>query len=970
MDAELQTVAQLLQATLDPRQHKQAEAELLKIQQEKPAFSLSLLQIVASESFPLNTRLSSALCFKNYIRFNYVDEEGRYKLPESTVVTIKNELIGLMIRVPSSIQAQLGEAISLIADSDFWQRWDTLVDDLVSRLTPDNAKVNNGVLEVAHSIFRRWRPLFRSDDLFAEINHVLGKFAEPFLQLLVSTDRQIEANKDNAAALKENFATMNLLVKLFYDLSCQDLPPAFEDNLQSVTTLLQKYLTYDNPHLHTDDDTEAGPLEFVKTDICEVLVLYVQKYEDAFGELLQPFITSVWNLLTTIGQETKYDLVISKGLHFLTAVCGIKKHAENFNNEGVLEQVVEKAILPSVSLRESDIEQFEDEPIEYIRKNLEGSDIDTRRRAATEFLRTLLGHFEPLLTKVVGKYVEHYFAKYAQDPKNEWRSKDAAIYLFSAIAARGASTSSHGVKTTNQLLNVVEFFQNNIASDLLNSEGVEPILKVDAINYLYTFRSQLTHEQWQAAFPPLVQNLASPNYVVYTYASIAVERVLSLVDDSGKHVFGKDQVQPYAKDLVEHLFHLIENDAAPEKIQENEFLMRCVMRVLIVIREGVIPITDTVLQHLINITEIISRNPSNPRFYYYHFEALGALIRYGAPSQPESFEEALYAPFAGILTNDIEEFKPYVFQLFAALLESRPSEALSEYYKALITPILMPDLWVSKGNVPALSRLLCSIIPRGAQDIVANNQIEAVLGVFQNLITKKAKLESYAFDILESVVSTFNGQTLVTYFPAILQLVYARLSAPNVTDAFKLRFVRFYHHVSALNDPKHGFGADYFIAASDSIQGDAYVPLYLTIILPFTQQLAKPIDRKTAAISLTKTLTDSDKFASKYVKGWTLTAGTLINLMVNAPMPVADDAVVVEQDVDDLTFGVGFTQLNTCRRQPKDAWPEMTDIKTWVAQYYRAGGQQGSGADAATLAGWVNERLNDELRTAFTACLS
>jgi exportin-2 (importin alpha re-exporter) len=59
---------------------------------------------------------------------SFQDEEGRYKLPESTVVTIKSELIGLMIRVPSSIQAQLGEAISLIADSDFWQRWDTLVD--------------------------------------------------------------------------------------------------------------------------------------------------------------------------------------------------------------------------------------------------------------------------------------------------------------------------------------------------------------------------------------------------------------------------------------------------------------------------------------------------------------------------------------------------------------------------------------------------------------------------------------------------------------------------------------------------------------------------------------------------------------------------------------------------------------------------------------------------------------------------
>ena len=81
-------------------------------------------------------------------------------------MAIKRELIGLMVSVPANLQAQLGEAISAIADSDFWQRWDTLVDDLISRLTPDNTVVNNGVLQVAHSIFKRWRPLFRSDDLF------------------------------------------------------------------------------------------------------------------------------------------------------------------------------------------------------------------------------------------------------------------------------------------------------------------------------------------------------------------------------------------------------------------------------------------------------------------------------------------------------------------------------------------------------------------------------------------------------------------------------------------------------------------------------------------------------------------------------------------------------------------------------------------------------------------------------------
>lgn len=32
-----------------------------------------------------------------------------------------------MISVPAGIQSQLGEAVSAIADSDFWERWDTLV---------------------------------------------------------------------------------------------------------------------------------------------------------------------------------------------------------------------------------------------------------------------------------------------------------------------------------------------------------------------------------------------------------------------------------------------------------------------------------------------------------------------------------------------------------------------------------------------------------------------------------------------------------------------------------------------------------------------------------------------------------------------------------------------------------------------------------------------------------------------------
>lgn len=56
------------------------------------------------------------------------DEDGNHRLPLNEVAAIKQELIGLMISVPPNVQYQLGDAIGVIADSDFWEKWDTLVD--------------------------------------------------------------------------------------------------------------------------------------------------------------------------------------------------------------------------------------------------------------------------------------------------------------------------------------------------------------------------------------------------------------------------------------------------------------------------------------------------------------------------------------------------------------------------------------------------------------------------------------------------------------------------------------------------------------------------------------------------------------------------------------------------------------------------------------------------------------------------
>ncbi len=118
----------------------------------------------------------------------------------------------------------------------------------------------------------------------------------------------------------------------------------------------------------------------------------------------------------------------------------------------------------------------------------------------------------------------------------------------------------------------------------------------------------------------------------------------------------------------------------------------------------------------------------------------------------------------------------------------------------------------------------------------------------------------------------------------------------------------------------------------------------------------RPHDRKTAVISLTKTLADSPAFVDRYQKGWAYTCEALLKLLENPPLPSATDDIIAEQDVDDMSFGVGFTQLTTCKKIVKDRWPEVTDVKKWVGEYLQAADRRHSGR----ISRFVQERLSAE----------
>jgi exportin-2 (importin alpha re-exporter) len=76
-----------------------------------------------------------------------------------------------------------------------------------------------------------------------------------------------------------------------------------------------------------------------------------------------------------------------------------------FQDPTILKSICERVVIPNLELRESDLELFEDNPVEYIRRDIEGSDSDTRRKSATDLVKGLRKNYEGVVTQICYTYI-------------------------------------------------------------------------------------------------------------------------------------------------------------------------------------------------------------------------------------------------------------------------------------------------------------------------------------------------------------------------------------------------------------------------------------------------------------------------------------------------------------------------------------------------------------------------------------
>ncbi|KAK4290993.1 hypothetical protein Pmani_036148 [Petrolisthes manimaculis] len=948
-EENLGRLVEMLTGTLsqDPAQRRAAEQFLSQVEVNENYPVLLLMLLTRDEAqVPMNIKLAASINLKNLIKRNWVvDEDGNNRISANDRMVIKREIVDLMLRSPEGVQRQLSEAISIIGKSDFPHQWPDLIPYMAEKFKSGDFNIINGVLQTSYSVMRRYEFENKSEELWREIKFVLDNFAQPLTNLFVELMKFAGENVNNREALHVIFSSLVSVGRLFLALNSQDLPEFFEDNMAVWMEHFLTLLDFNSPLLVSAAD-EIGVLEQVKSQVCENITLYAGKYREEFEPFIEKFVTVVWNLLSTTTLDVKYDQMVSHAIQFLCAVAERDHSKGLFENEQVLSGICEKVILPNMHLRDCDEELFEDSWEQWVSQELEGADSETRRRAAVDFVRVLSRHFEARMTQVFGQYIQSMLATYTEKPTECWRNKVAAIYLVTTLSAKG-HTARHGATKINALCNISEFYKTHILPEVQDQNVNHlPILKAEAIKFVITFRFPLS--DIKLSVPGLTCLLTSQSPVVHTYAAAAIDKIF-LVRVNNIAIVQKADVSPVAATLYGNLLGVL----GKEESQQNEYVMKTVMRVTSILEEDLMQHAGLVVPQLILKLQQVAKNPTKPHFIHYLFETLSIVVKTVCGSVDGAvgeFDRNLFPIFQEILQNEVDSLIPYVFQIMSLLLERQKGQ-VPDAYMNLYHFLVIPTLWERPGYVAPMVRLLQAYIEKAPVQVIQTGKLEAVLGVFSKLNASKTN-DHEGFALLQCMLLHMPKEALENYWKQIFTILFRRLTSSKTTKYVKCLLV-----FMSLFVIQHS--AARLIHIIDTLQTNMFSMVIERLVYPDLQKVDGDLEKKICGVGLSSIAMESEMYGGQYREKW----GALVEAVIRLFECPQDDSLPAGEhfiDVEDIpAFQGSSARLIHAQKQNIDPLAGKVDSpQVYLAQCLA----QVSQAHPGTIQGKLGT-LNQEAQT-------
>lgn len=866
-----------LASSMDADSRNAAEKEIKQCQDcvDQQLGLAPLLLSVAASGLPCSPFASIVL--KNTVKTCWNPSEAEHCIREEDKSTLRASIIGDMIRTAEQpiVQRNLAEAITFIAKLDFPSRWPQALQSIVETLQgPFSIPAYAAALSTSHSILQRYRTVEDSDRFVDELRIIFCTFFLPFIGSMTPLVQACQSPECPDPLRRKAMEGLIAGMECLLDLSQLDVGDEFLKCMDKIVECFLICLSF--------PVANSVAIE-LKSVVVSCVKHFLISFDEDFESYAGQFVKFVWDMIADpSSKNTSMDDLVVCGIDLLSNACRTTARVL-FDSESVISMLLNQVAIPNLVLHEEELEIFETEPDMYIQRDIEGSDLHTRRCAASDLIRTLVMTFPEKAKPILLEGTKQLFAAAATD----WRAKDTAIYIASSLVLDGKRADAQRGAVQQSLGTIIPFetlVHGTILPELVGPvSAVSPLLiKADCLRFVATFRAQLDHAVYPPLLHTLIQWLPNENRVVSSYAAHALSKFIQMeMSPQGglcsphstsssssvstpQRVVTPEMLQPHAAAMLGGLCNKIQEAEAT-----NAYAAHCLLHVLQLMPTVASPFLMDIAYSINNTLTIAIKNPSNPRFSHYVFDSLSKCVKL-LEGNTRAVEEMLLPNFTYILVNDVVEYIPYALQLLSQLLEGHPvGGAPPSFYEELLTALTEPALYTQRGNIPAAVTILITYVQRFPEFLHRKGATEKIIQTVRLLVQLK-NYDHEGLNLLTAMMLSYPGPALVPYLPTIFQFLLQRLQLSKTPKYVRIFII--FLSVSVIIRT-----AQDLVQLFEKIQSGLFMMILDKVWLPNMQKITGTLERKICVVAMTQLLcecpllqSNAQAWSSCVYRGWSM----------------------------------------------------------------------------------------------------
>ncbi|EZG43835.1 Cse1 [Gregarina niphandrodes] len=753
-------------------QMKRAERELTAWGSSKdPNYIKILFEIVNGESTSPG-RLVACIQLRNIVKRSLGElqnlETGAAQ-DEAVMKVAMDEVVGSCVKLSGQEQllSYMLEIVKLVAEDYFPQDWPEPLSYLMTNLvvpfytTASEAigdpagisKIDPVVMEKTVAAFLVLKACFSKYDYVGSTPELLSNLAKVlhFCQTPILNCFKL------AAVVLVKFPMVDVKVYQWWMSICTsalqcivsfhhvDLPEYFEDHLQELMEVVshcflvsvsESYMDQIPPGKNADSPYAS---DLLKTACCKLLYCYVSRYTDEFLPYIVNMTVDLVNCLDKLPVEPHTEDVFTHGLDVLKKAAYYRWPEDvypfNPNTEAgsaTLRTVLNGIIPKLMLLKADDLQDIEDDPMQFIQRDIEGQQRVTRRENLRELITTLITRqptvVGPQLVALCGRCISQ-----GTDPL----SQECACFLLSAICTE-TQTRARGVTKIRGEEDMMRFIDSKVLPTLLSpavASGAGSLIHATYFKFATLFRNFIPVEYLEAIADIAVQKVVEGTSIVPSYAADYLTHVMALKQKPNGDGYASEsyiRINSYIPKLCLTLpvvVDVLANDL--EKI-EDEFLVKYFWSLAAVCP---LPPADYIsfLKKVLDMVRSYVLKGRNPRIRHFLFEIVGSLVKQAptiqgavgmtanaatpntsatssqqsSPSAGKRVGLADLVQFHAYVATILEEMlqseetglHPYCYQILAGLIQTLPSIYTMDEFYALDPPQAMTSTTTKLTNL-------------------------------------------------------------------------------------------------------------------------------------------------------------------------------------------------------------------------------------------------------------------------------